>query len=526
MAFALQFSIKLLATHTKPLLARCAATLGLLLVTATTAASQTPVDCTRLMSLGLPQARVVSAEAVPGGSFTPPQRTYVQNNAPLPGLPAFCRVVLALTPSTDSDIRSEVWLPANWNGRLQMLGNGGWAGLVSYAGLAEAVRAGYAGVATDGGHEQNRGMFALGHPEKVTDFGWRAVHETVVKAKAVLTAHYGKAPDYSYWNSCSTGGRQGLMEAQRFPADFDGIVAGAPAVDMFRLHTAWMWNFMATHQVADGFIPSAKLPIVQRAAIAACDALDGAVDGLIGAPLACRFDPKSLVCAGPDRPDCLTAAQADSVARVYGGMRSKDGRPLYPGPEPGSEFGWGFHSGETTPAQPARDTLAYAIYQDANWDWRTFEVDAALARGQQADGGRVAAADPDLSAFFRRGGKLLLYHGWTDPNIPPRNTIAYYDAVTRTLGGAVRVDGSMRLFLLPGMGHCGGGYGPNQFDEMPVISAWVEQGRAPERIIARRMNGGAAERTRPICVHPKVAKYNGAGSLDDAANFSCVAPST
>lgn len=461
------------------------------------------------------------------GEFTPAERSYAPNNNPIKNLPAFCRVLVNLTPSSDSDIKSELWLPENWNGRLQMLGNGGWAGVIAYSGLADAIRSGYAGVATDAGHEANRATFALGHPEKVVDFGYRAVHETVLRAKAVVAEYYGKAASYSYWNSCSTGGRQGLMEAQRFQADFDGIITGAPATDMYRLHTAWMWDFFTTHATPDSVIPAAKLPAIQRAAVAACDARDGATDGLIENPLSCNFNPKSMICTGADSPDCLTPAQAAAVKRVHDGMKAPhDKAPVYPGPEPGSEFGWAFHSGETTPAQPARDTYAYAIYQNADWDWHTFDIEAALNHSVTADAGRIAATNPDLSAFFSRGGKLLLYHGWSDPNIPPRNTINYYQSIVDKLGGLDRTYGSMRLFLLPGMGHCGGGYGPNQFDGMSVISAWVEQGRALERIIARRENAGKVERTRPLCAYPQVAKYSGTGSLDDAANFVCTAPTT
>ncbi len=496
-----------------------------LAVSVTPARSQTPGACERLASLELPQTRVTHAQEVKSGEFTPPERSYVPNNPPARNLPAFCRVVINLTPSSDSDIKSEVWLPENWNGRLQMLGNGGWAGVISYNGLADAIRNGYAVVATDAGHEANRAIFALVHPEKVVDFGYRAVHETVLKAKTIVTEYYGKAASYSYWNSCSTGGRQGLMEAQRFPTDFDGIIAGAPATDMYRLHTAWMWNFFAVHQTPDSVIPASRLPAIQKAAIAACDEHDGAKDGLIENPMHCTFDPAAMQCSAGTDADCLTPAQATAVKRVYDGMKTPaDKTPIYPGPERGSESGWGFHSGETMPAAPARDTYTYAIYQDANWDWRTFDIEAALMRSVTADGGRIAATNPDLSAFFARGGKLLLYHGWSDPNIPPRNTLNYYQSVVDKLGGLDRVDKSIRLFLLPGMGHCGGGYGPNQFDGMGAISAWVEQGRAPERIIARRENAGTVERIRPVCAYPQVARYIGTGSLDDAANFVCAAP--
>jgi Tannase and feruloyl esterase len=491
----------------------------------TPARGQTPDACQSLVSQTLQQARVIQAQEMTSGVFAPPEQSGVSNYTPVKNLPAFCRVLVQLTPSADSDINSEVWLPENWNGRLQMLGNGGWAGVISYSGLAEAIRSGYAAVATDAGHKGNRALFALGHPAKLIDFGYRAVHESVLKAKTIIASYYGKTPAYSYWNSCSTGGRQGLMEAQRFPTDFDGIIAGAPASDMYRLHTAWMWDFFTVHESPDSVIPAVKLPTIQRAAIAACDARDGVTDGLISDPLSCHFDPKSMICAGEDSAACLTPAQATAVSRIYNGMtRPHDTTPIYPGPEPGSEFGWAFHSGETLPGQPPRDTYGYAIYQDANWDWHSFNLEAALEQSVVADGGRIAATDPDLRPFFSRGGKLLLYHGWSDPNIPPRNTINYYQSVIDKLGGLEHTDESMRLFLLPGMGHCGGGYGPNRFDGMDTISAWVEHGRAPERIVARRENAGKIERTRPICVYPRVAKYTGSGSLDDAANFACTVP--
>ena len=487
------------------------------------ARAQAPDACGKLAALALPQAKVISAAPVVAGDFTPPAQATGNANT-VRDLPGFCRVIVNLTPSADSDIKSEVWLPAKWNGRLEMIGNGGWAGVISYNQMGEAIRGGYAGVATDTGHEGNRAIFALGHPEKVTDFGYRAVHETVVKAKQVTQSFYGKAPDYSYWNSCSTGGRQALMEAQRFPGDFNGIIAGAPATDMYLLHVAWMWDFHTTHETPQSVIPAAKLPAIQKAAIAACDELDGAKDGLISDPLRCRFNPATMICKGADGLDCLTAAQAAAVARVYAGPKTKAGKSVFPGNEPGSEFGWGFHSGETLPGQPPRDTLGYAIYGDANWDYRTFELETALADAKKADGGRVAATNPDLSGFFGRGGKLLMYHGWHDPNIPPRNTIAYYQSAVAKNGGLAKTYDRMRLFMLPGMGHCGGGYGPNQFDAMGAISSWVEESKAPETITARRETAGKVERTRPLCPYPQVARYSGSGSLDEEKNFRCVKP--
>ncbi len=464
-------------------------------------------------------AKAETCEPHAAGAFTP------EGGNAVAALPAFCRVRLVLRPSADSEIRSEVWLPEAWNGRLQMVGNGGWAGVINYAAMGEALRQGYAAVATDTGHQGNRATFALGHPEKLTDFGWRAVHETVVAARTVIADHYGRPAAFAYWNSCSTGGRQGLMEAQRFPDDFDGVVAGAPAIDMFRLHAAWMWDFTVGQRAPGAAVPATKFAVVQRAAIAACDETDGVADGLIGDPLTCRFDPGVLACADADGSECLTPAQVETVRRIYRGMSPGDGGPpIYPGPEPGSEFGWAFHSGETEPARPARDTFAYAVYGDADWDPASFDVAAALERAKTADGGRVAATQTDLTPFFSHGGKLLLYHGWEDPNIPPRTTIAYRDAVAEGLGGEAEADRVMRLYLLPGMGHCGGGYGPNRFDAMAAIRAWVEEGRAPEALTARQEADGRVVRTRPICPYPAVARYRGTGDPNDARSFQCAAP--
>jgi len=489
-------------------------------------------NCAELAKLTFPDAKITLTQAIPAGAFTPP------GGRPIANLPAFCRVTATLTPTADSDIRLEVWLPLKWNSNFLGLGNGGFAGTISYGPLADSIRQGFAAASTDTGHVNSpETLWALNHPEKIIDFGHRAIHLMTVQAKALATAHYGSAPKKSYFTSCSNGGRQALMEAQRYPADYDGIIAGAPANAWTSLMTTAAKNMQATGRDLAAYIPAAKLPAIQAAAIAACDQLDGVKDGVLENPAKCHFDPASLRCAGPETNECITAPQVESLRTLYAGLRSAQGKPLFPGYSPSGEAeGGGWGSWITGPA-PEKSALygfstnffRYFVHSDPKWDYKTFDVTRDLAAAQKL-APALDATNPDLKAFHARGGKLILYHGWCDAAIPAQNAVDYYQAVVKKMG-AKRAATFVRLFMVPGVQHCGGGAGPNNFGQAgapqgdaasniaAALVTWVEQGTAPEQIIAAKPG-----RTRPLCAYPKVARYKGTGSTDEAANFACTAP--
>jgi feruloyl esterase len=363
----------------------------------------------------------------------------------------------------------------------------------------------------------------------VIDFGYRAVHETTLRAKLIIAAYYGRAAKFSYWYGCSTGGRQALTEAQRFPSDYNGIVAGAPALFLTHMQAASVWKAQAIRNTPGGLVPPSKLMLIHDAVLAACDARDGVKDGLLEDPRLCDFDPKILECKSEDRPECLTAAQVAVVRAFYGpatNPRTKE--QIFPGMVPGSELGWSSDVGRMFADPPdiskilATAYLRYAVFQNPSWDYMTFDFDSDMALADRIDDGVTKAVDPNLREFFHHGGKLLQYHGWTDPSISPLNSINYYNSVADFMGGHAR--DSYRLFMVPGMDHCGGGDGPNTFDALRTIEEWVETGKAPDQIIASRIRDGKTERTRPLCPYPQMAKYKGTDSTDDAANFSCSVP--
>lgn len=503
------------------MLTNCLLALALAAAPALAAAS-----CESLTSLSFPDATISSSQSVAPGAFTLPTNPNAKGKAAASdvykGLPAFCRVTATLKPSSDSDIKIEVWLPAeSWNRKYQAVGNGGWAGVISYSALAEALRSGYAASSTDTGHVGGSGSFALGHPEKLIDFGWRSEHEMAVKSKAIIQAFYGAPPRLSYWNGCSTGGRQGLQEAQRFPGDFDGIIAGAPA----NRTALALWIAFAELKDPASYIPASKYSLVHQAVLAACDAHDGLKDGLIDDPTKCKFDPKVIACHGTDGPDCLTTPQVEAVRKIYTpATNPRTGQQLFPSLVPGSEMGWAILGAGPEASQVINDHYKYVVFKDPNWDWRTFDFDKDMARAETPENLVMNGTNPNLKPFFSHNGKLILYHGWSDPNITPLTTIQYYKTAMDTLGGAKSTADSMRLFMVPGMGHCGGGEGPNKFNVVGALENWVEKGSAPETMIASHSTAGKVDRTRPLCPYPQAAKYQGSGSIDDAANFACKLP--
>ena len=459
-------------------------------------------------------------------------------------MPAHCRVAGVLSP----EIAFEVSLPAKWNGRFYMIGNGGHAGEAlddpgRVAQRNQALQLGFAFAQTNTGHDARKepgGSFVMSNPQKAIDYAYRAVHLTAVTTKEITKEYYGKSISRSYWNSCSNGGRQGLIEAQRFPEDFDGIIANAPWVDQTGFTIGALWNQKALSNA--GLTPS-KLALVADKVMGKCDAIDGLKDGLIDDPRKCNFDPARDVpscSAGTDGSDCLTPAQADAIAKVYSGPVS-NGKAFFPGYMPGSEavvtglFGGGSGSGwlnvivATQPdAKPAdfnlaENTMRYLVNKppQPDYDYKTFDFDRDIHTldnwSKEAD-----AKNPDLSKFNKRGGKLLMTYGWADSILQPMAGVNYYEQA-EAKNGPVTQD-FFRLFMVPGMSHCAGGIGPDRHDPMTAMVNWVEKGKAPDSMVASRVVDNQVVRTRPLCPYPQVARYSGQGSIDDAANFRCVAP--
>ena len=428
-----------------------------------------------------------------------------------------------LTPSSDSDIKIEIWLPASgWNGKFEAVGNGGWAGFISYNARAMAVAGGYATVSTDTGHAGNTGSFAYGHPEKMIDFAYRSEHEMTVAAKAILANFYGRGAELSYWNGCSTGGRQALAEAQRYPADFNGIIAGAPANNRIHLY-AWSISVAQTvHKEEANYIPPNKYAMIHKAALDACDALDGVKDGLIGDPTRCHFDPKVLVCKGDDAPSCLTAGQVETARKIYSPVNNpRTGQEIYPGLEPGSELGWAIHAGPE-PLSYATDGFRYVTFKNPAWDYRTFNLDKDVALADSVDDGITSAMDPNLKNFLGRGGKLLMYHGWSDPNVSPLNTVHYYQNVLKTMGSAA--GDSVRLFLFPAWDIAAAEKDPTPLTPWPRSLSGLRRGKRRSRSWPLIALAAPWTARLPVVRVPEAAVYKGAGSIDDAANFACQAP--
>lgn len=484
--------------------------------------------CADLAALTIPDVTVNGAAMVAGGSFTPPG-----SQAALT-VPPFCRVEATARPTADSAIKFEVWIPQAeaWNGKFQGVGNGGYQGSISYLAMAAALRRGYATASTDTGHSGDDVIFGKGHPEKVIDFGWRAIHVMTDTAKLIVRNATGRFADRSYFVGCSSGGHQAMSEAQRFPADYDGIVAGAPANNRIRQTFGFAWAWSATHR-ADGtpILDQAALALVTRSVVDRCDAGDGLKDGLIDDPRRCAFDPASLVCKGTAAAgSCLTAEQADAVSKVYDGPKNpRTGEQIFTGFPRGSE-GFGdaaiqsWRQYITAPREPSRiGVFRYFLFHDENWKLGSLDYDRDLAFAEERIP-HLAAVNRDLTPFKKRGGKLIMYAGWMDPVVPPQDNAAYYEAVARTMGGYDRTKDFFRLFVAPGMGHCSGGPGPNTFDALTALEQWVEKGVAPDTLLATHSTGGKADRTRPLCPYPQVARYKGSGSIDEAASFSCAAP--
>jgi feruloyl esterase len=474
--------------------------------------------------LAVPHATITLAQSVAAGQFAPPTLAGPGGAAAFQKLPAFCRIAATLRPVDDSEIKIEVWLPASgWNGKLEAVGNGAWAGSISYAAMANAVTAGYAAASTDTGHAGNSPAFIPGHPEKATDFAWRAVHEMTSAGKAITAAYYGNSPRRAYFNGCSTGGRQALTEAQRFPDDYDGIVAGAPANYTTHLQGAQVWTAQAAHREEAAYIPPEKYALIHEAVLRACDALDGVKDGVLEDPARCHFDPAALACKNGSGPDCLTPPQVETARKIYSGPANpRTGQNIFPGLEPGSELGWATLIG-AKPMSLAVEVYQYLVFRKPEWNYLDFDPVPDINAAVRAIGASYDAIDPNLKPLFAHAGKLLLYHGWADPGIAPRNTVNYFKSVVEAMGGAAKANDSVRLFMVPGMGHCRGGDGTDTFDPVAALDGWVTTGKAPDQIPASHLTKGVVDKTRPLCPYPEVATYNGTGDTNLAANFNCQA---
>jgi feruloyl esterase len=426
------------------------------------------------------------------------------------------RVKLVVEPQ----INIEIWLPSDhWNGRFQGVGGGGLAGIISYAALATSLHNGYATASTDTGHVGGAdARWAIGRPDLLVDYGHRAIHEMTLKAKAVVEAFYGRPAHHAYFTGCSTGGRQGLMEAQRYPADYDGVLAGAPAIHLSTFHAGQLWA--AQHTLVDpaSHISAKQYEAINRWVLDTFDD-DAAPDGLIDDPRQVVIDYAAVKAAAG-----LTDQQVETLRALYSGPVNSAGEPVYPGLMPGGEPQWQPLVDGPLPFPIGPAIYGQMVLEDLDWDWRTFNYDADLAAAQAKLGDVMDAMDPDLGPFRSRGGKLILYHGWSDFGISPEATRRYYESVVETVGGRTATEDFARLFLILGMGHCRGGSGPDTFDGLAPLVDWVERGVAPERIVAAQIVDGKAARTRPLCPYPKIARWRGTGSLDDAANFDCQEP--
>ena len=495
---------------------------GLLLHGQTPAASPTAAgsgtSCERLTQLTIPGVAIVSAQPVPAGQIEPePGRAFE--------VPAFCRVRAVATPSADSHINIEVWLPATdaWNTRFLGVGNGGFSGAIGYPAMASAVGRGYATAGTDTGHAGDQMEFGQGHPERIVDWAYRAIHITAEVGKLVARNHYGRFPARSYFNGCSTGGQQALSEAQRFPADYDGIVAGAPANNRIRLILGFLWGWNAAHR-EDGtaIITQRDLELVTRGSMDACDGADGLKDGIISDPRACRFAPASLRCSGDRKDSCLGSEQIEAFQKIYGGARTaRTGEQLYPGWMRGSEAGWQQYL--TSPKEPVRVGLfRYFVFHNPDWNPRTFDWDRDVVY-IESQVPHLSAMSLDYTAFRKRGGKLLIYTGLADPVVPAEEVMSYYEKVAMAAGGFAEIQKFSRFFAVPGMGHCGGGDAPNTFDAQAAIEGWVEKELPPAQLLATQNASGKVVRTRPLCPYPQVARYRGSGPTEDASSFTCAA---
>jgi feruloyl esterase len=518
---------------------------------------QAQSNCSRLTDLPLEDAKVLSATMISEAELPP---VAGQKPVDVAHVAAHCEVKAVATPTTDSEIHFEVWLPlpSAWNGKFMQLGSGGWGGTISRRGMVTPLNRGYAVASTDDGHDaklDGTGKFTVGHPEKLIDFGYRAIHQTSLQTRLILHSFYGKPQQHAYFVGCSDGGREALMQVERFPEDFDGVVAGAPANHWTHQFTGFIWNERALFASGKNILPGEKLPLVESAELKACDGLDGVRDGLIDDPRACHFDPSVLQCKSGDGPDCLTAAQVGAVKKIHSGPKDPGtGEQIYPGYEPGTEAedsSWKDWILSGRQADFGNSNFSDATYENPNWNWRTSNLHDDLLLAQAKVAPYVDSYNPDLRSFRDHGGKLIQYHGWGDAAVAPEDSINFYTNVSDFLATYADprdqdkqpVDSFYRLFMVPGMSHCWGGAGTGSFgnevfpapgvpqdadhDVVLALDRWVVDRIAPDRIIATRTKdqppsmATPGTMTRPLCPYPQTAHYKGSGSINDAASFEC-----
>jgi hypothetical protein len=473
-------------------------------------------SCAGLASAHLAHTKIVSATDVPATTSTP----------------AHCAVQLVVTnPPSGDQIRVGVWLPTqNWNRRFQGIGGGGFAGGSPDTTPVAALRGGYAAAATDAGHTGGSGSFALNPDgtlnwQLIADFGYLGIHEMTVAAKTLVRTYYGTSGFHSYFNGCSTGGRQGLMEAQRYPADYHGIAAGAPAINWTKFHPAQLWGQLQM-RLAGNVVPPCELAAATQAATAACDSRDGVIDGIVGDWQACRFDARTLI--GTTTPcGTITATDAALINKMWAGPRDTDGGFLWYGLERDAAL-QALNNSADGIGQPffvGLDWFRYFLLQNPGWDWRTMTYEQYLLLFQQSAlqyQAVIATDDPDLSRFRDAGGKMVFWHGTADPLIFFRGSVDYYQRLEEAMGGARQTQKFARFFVAPGVGHCGGGQGAAPADPLDAVVRWVEHGRAPDTLPGQRTAAaGTVVLTRPVCQYPLVARYSGHGATTDAKNFTC-----
>jgi feruloyl esterase len=481
--------------------------------------------CTALTGLTIDKVTIAAATAVPAGPFAVPG---AGANTPPVQLPEFCRVVAVAKPSSDSNINMEIWIPPGsaWNGKFLGVGANAFLGQISYDAMAGALARGYATAATDTGHVGGELKFAQGHPEKIIDWGHRAMHVTAETAKLVVRNQTGRWPARSYFSGCDSGGHQALKEAQAYPHDYDGIIAGVPAANRTNEIIGYLGTWLATHDASGkSLLPQPKIQLLAQSVVKACDADDGITDGVIDDPRRCKFEPAMLKCTGAETDACFTQEQVDAANKVYAGTHNpRTGELIFRGWPKGSESlganpvqGWG---GLVNIPEPRRvEFFRYFVFDDPNWNYRSFDFDKDVAFTREKVG-FIDAIDADMRPFQAKGSKLIMYTGWVDPILPAEDIVDYYERVSKTMG-ARTVDEFMRFYLVPGFSHCRGGPGTDVFDMLPALEAWVEKGVAPKEVMASRIEKGATVRTRPLCPYPQVARWSGKGSTDDAASFAC-----
>ena len=488
------------------------------------------MKCEDIKSVNIVNTTITTTEMVAAGAFKSPVPEFPGLAGNYSKLPAFCRVSGSIKPTVDSDIRFDLWLPIEgWNGRFMQTGNGAAAGAIVYGSLADPLARGYAVANTDTGHQGMGGDFswATGHTERLADYAYRAVHELTVAGKAITAAYYGKPPVESYWNGCSTGGRQGLKEAQRYPEDYDAIIAGSAASNWSPLMAL---SILMQNNLGPGKLGVDKLGVLREAALSACDATDGVQDRVISDHSACPFDPGVTQCQPGQTNQCLSTDEIAAARRIYAGVVDSKGRVRIAGTGPGSELLWGAYA--SPQFSIGTSYFRFVVTEDPAWDPATFDVDKDLTRAEQVDGGSYTAMDPDISVFIKRGGKLITYHGTIDGLIPYGNSVNYFESVVATLGqDAVR--DSVRLYVVPGMSHCSGGDGAYAIDWLAAMEDWVEKGKAPTALPGTHpapaqvpANGAPAagnEFTRPICPYPEIPRYKG-GDSNTAGSYECTAP--